>query len=369
MDQMNFNHILNDYFLLETAHMQTTGSSFRDPRTRDDVLAPRFKQLVSLAQKYSPPLKLEIMPAGLALHKQNSTIKKGTSILWRVDLTFAKAQTTVSSHRFCDQWCWRWLLEQHLLPGGCQAILALQQVRKKGGNKAASSPSISSSSASISSTCPCSASTTTASTALSASASSASSVPSDFSSTILSDSAPFVAFASSSTETSSTVPFGVSDLPETSSFVIATSSSLTPSSLTSSDPVFEPPQKRQRRNNRNNKRNNKRNNENNNDNDHNNNNNGEDEEDNDIKRGHKREREEGVEVNALTRHRLKAYHQAGISALKIFMQIPFRPANQPAYCEIDLDSTVAGFLGGKRLVEYPQVFVALPDEVCLYPCL
>lgn len=388
--QMDINHLLNDYTLLENAHMQA-GTSFRDSRFQgqdvDVAMTPRFRQILGLVQKYDPPLKLELLPAGLSLHKKNSTVRKGNNIFWRIDVTFAKAETTVTSHKFCDDWKWRWLLEQHLLPGGSQEIQGWLQTRKNlrksphDGAKPSSTGPPSPLASSSPAPPPCASSSSFPSAeqtdvSFSSSDSLTASSSSSFSSHISSSdrSLPLEPFPSESSlaplpspqNTPENPPLSAPSTTDPSNNNInpPTSSSNDNNNLANNNDTSEKSSKfkNRKKNNNNNGKRNKRN--------HNNNKgrapNNQDEQPPE-KRAKIQDTSEGVDANALTRHRLKAYHQAEFSSLRIFIQIPFRPANKPAFQEINLDSTVAEFLAGKRLIEYPCVFVALPDEVGLYP--
>ncbi|CAM9123474.1 unnamed protein product [Chrysoparadoxa australica] len=72
--------------------------------------------------------------------------------------------------------------------------------------------------------------------------------------------------------------------------------------------------------------------------------------------------------NGPTRHALKAYCE-NLASTKFMLKKAACQANRQVWYELAPDATIADALKGKVIVEYPSIFVALPEESKAYPSL
>ena len=65
---------------------------------------------------------------------------------------------------------------------------------------------------------------------------------------------------------------------------------------------------------------------------------------------------------ALLRHKLRLYARAGVGELGVFLRVPHTRADEPRYSRLSLDATLGEALRGERLIEFPTLHVATPEE-------
>ena len=67
-------------------------------------------------------------------------------------------------------------------------------------------------------------------------------------------------------------------------------------------------------------------------------------------------------ATALLRHKLRLYARAGMGELGVFLRVPHTRADEPRYSRLSLDATLGEALRGERLIEFPTLHVATPEE-------
>ncbi|KAJ3174836.1 hypothetical protein HDU87_006628 [Geranomyces variabilis] len=79
---------------------------------------------------------------------------------------------------------------------------------------------------------------------------------------------------------------------------------------------------------------------------------------------------EQKEGNALTRHSVKPYIDAGIDALYVYLRKEAVPANTPTYVSLNLDQTLKSALFRQTVIEYPTLVIhtAPPLDVVIVDC-
>ncbi|KAJ3165442.1 hypothetical protein HDU88_004239 [Geranomyces variabilis] len=79
---------------------------------------------------------------------------------------------------------------------------------------------------------------------------------------------------------------------------------------------------------------------------------------------------EEKEGNALTRHSVKPYIDAGIDALYVYLRKEAVPANTPTYVSLSLDQTLKSALFRQTVIEYPTLVIhtAPPSDVVIVDC-
>jgi len=67
--------------------------------------------------------------------------------------------------------------------------------------------------------------------------------------------------------------------------------------------------------------------------------------------------------NVVMRHKLAAYAAVPVESLRVYMAVPFLPANKPEYYELPLNASIMDSLRHTTLLEYPTVHIALPSQI------
>ncbi|KAL1526659.1 hypothetical protein AB1Y20_015363 [Prymnesium parvum] len=72
---------------------------------------------------------------------------------------------------------------------------------------------------------------------------------------------------------------------------------------------------------------------------------------------------------ALLQHKLRRYTRVGAAGLMVFLRAEGRCANDPRFYLLTLHESLSTLLAGKRVIEFPTLHVATPDEAHSYPLL
>ena len=76
-------------------------------------------------------------------------------------------------------------------------------------------------------------------------------------------------------------------------------------------------------------------------------------------------------IDAVLRHKLRAYSTAGAANLRVYLLVEGRQAADPKYHRLPLEASLSTALNGKRIFEFPTLHVAMQDaaEEAAFPPL